>query len=75
MLSDRRATDNQIPEQPYRDSEVSLELEMALLRLSPTLRAAVVLFYFADLPATESLDGWAPAERRKASIYIRRGSG
>jgi len=52
-LSDRRTTDNRIPEQPYRDSEVSLELKMALLRLSPSQRAAVVLFYFADLPTTE----------------------
>ena len=43
MLSDRRTTDNRIPEQPYRDSEVSLELKMALSRLSPSQRAAVVL--------------------------------
>jgi len=52
MLKDRQWTGS-VPELPYTEPEAGFELRLALLRLSPSQRAAVVLFYFADLPTIE----------------------
>src|SRR5687768_10629582 len=48
-LKTRRPTGLSIPDAPYMDQHVDTDLLAALSKLPPGQRAAVVLFYYADL--------------------------
>jgi RNA polymerase sigma-70 factor (ECF subfamily) len=53
MFQERGRTVAGLPTGSYSVSEASMELALALPRLSPKQRTAVVLYYFADLPVAE----------------------